>query len=309
MKRLVTLFAISALLLSTASAETWFLARDQEWKQVSPECEQAYLKANTLLEKGKFTKAYRAYEKSLEGCDPNSELYAQAMEKQFYIGSEYLSGRKKRVLLLFKMRGYAEGVRIMERIEERAGDAPIAVDAAVEVARSYEQRGKRHEEYYDIAHLKWSAIFENYDKRTEVASSGPTGDLAKDALLAMARCKHNAYTGPVHDASTLAGRVFGKRKPYDNAKACYKEFKSRYGEAEGINIDQKLAQVNEQLALKDLCTADYYQRTGSRQAANLYYQMVTRDWPGTKPAEKAKEMLINNLAGEEAQDDQNESRK
>lgn len=300
--RFVILVGMSVLMpLSSASAKTWFLGPGQDWEAVSPECKDAFTKADRHLNKGEFTRAARSYDKFLENCDPNSDLYGEALKRQFYIAEEYLAGRRKTVLGVFKIKGYAEGEKIMERISRRAGNAPIAMDAAVAVARSHEERGKSREVHYDLAYLKWSEIFDTYDRRARVASSLPTGEIGKDALLAMARCKHNAYRGPAYDACCLMGRPFGAKGPYESAKGCYEEFRSQYAGADDFHVDEKLAQISEQLARKDFVTGKYYQKTGNRQAANLYYQMVIRDWPGTKAARMAGEMLTENLGGEKVE--------
>jgi len=271
--------------LSMVSAETWYLARDQVWEPLSAQNKDTFVKANTLLSKGKITKAARSYDKFLEGCNPESELYTAALERQFYIANEFLAGRKKQVLGVFKIKGYAEGEKIMERISERAGlDDPngIGIKAAETLTESYQKRKR-----FDSAYHKWLEIFETYGRHH------------RDALLGMARCKHAAYEGPKFDASALIGRAFSENKPYDSAKGCYEDFKSQYPkDAQKLGVDEKLEQINEQLAYKDFRTGQYYQRTGNKQAANLYYQMVIRNWRGTKAAAMADEVLIRNLSSE-----------
>ncbi|HUW18047.1 MAG TPA: outer membrane protein assembly factor BamD [Sedimentisphaerales bacterium] len=300
---LITAAGISVLwTVSSLSAKTWYLGGDQDWKEVPAESKEAYVQANTLFSEGKLVKAARSYDKFLAGCDPNSELYQEALQRQFQIGREFLAGRKKTVLGVFRISGYAEGEKIMDRISDRAGGAIIGTEAALEVAQSYEQRGESDEEYYELAYLKWSDIFDSYDRRLRVASSTPTGELGKDSLLGMARCLHAAYRGPEYDASSLMGRTFGVRKQYDSAKSCYEGLRLLYPEeSEKFDADGKLKQLNEQLAWKDFSTGQYYEKTGSRQAANLYYQMVVRQWPGTKAAEMANETLSKNLSSKETE--------
>jgi outer membrane protein assembly factor BamD len=151
----------------------------------------------------------------------------------------------------------------MERITDRAGDAPIAKKAAVAVAKSYENRRK-----FNGAYHKWS----------EVSSLWPTGPLGKDALLGMARCKHAAYIGPRYDASNLV-----------SAKSYYENFRVRHpGDAAKIDVDGRLKQINEQLAYKQFSIGRYYQKTGNEQSANLYYRMVLRNWPDSTAAKMAK---------------------
>jgi outer membrane protein assembly factor BamD (BamD/ComL family) len=52
-----------------------------------------------------------------------------------------------------------------------------------------------------------------------------------------------------------------------------------------------LKQIDEQLAYKEFATGRYYQKTGDRQSANLYYQMVVDNWPDSAAADKAKEAM------------------
>lgn len=292
---------------SMASAKTWHLQSGRDWEQVSAQGQDRYLlavaeikqlvatgrtgtvttayerlkkdfpeiagpdldafiKAEILFSRGKFTKAVRAYERFLVEFS-QSRLYEAALDRQFSIATAFLAGRKRRVLGIFKMRGYAEGVRVMEKITDRAGTAPIGVKADVAVAESYERRGK-----FDAAYSQWSLISSRY---------GGTGRIAKDALLAMARCKHAAYKGQNHDASNLV-----------SAKSYYENFRLRYPEdAKAYDIDKKIGQIDGQLAYKQFSIGRYYQRTGNKQSANLYYQMVVDDWPQTTAAKMAEEAL------------------
>jgi outer membrane protein assembly factor BamD (BamD/ComL family) len=94
----------------------------------------------------------------------------------------------------------------------------------------------------------------------------------------MARCKHAAYKGPKYNASDLI-----------SAKSYYENFKLRYPkDAEAIDVDKILKQIDEQLACKEFNTGKYYQQTGNKQSANLYYQMVVDNWPGSAAADMAK---------------------
>lgn len=310
-------------------AETWYLQQGRNWKAVSAEAGDKYLpavaqtkklvdegqckaaekafnqlkkdfpetagpdldafiEAEMLRCKDKFVKAIRSYDKFLAEYYHESELCDAVLDRQFAVAAAFLAGRKKTVLGVFRMKGYAEGERIMERISDRAGlDTPMGTKAAVAVAKSREKRGK-----FDAAYYKWWEVF----------SQRKIGQIAKDALLGMARCRHAAFRGPEYDASRLIGRAFSEGGPYDGAKGCYEEFRVRYPkDAEKLGIDEKLKQIDEQLAEKQLVTAKYYQKTGSGQSANFYCRMVVDNWPQTKAAETASEMLVRNLGGKETE--------
>jgi len=137
----------------------------------------------------------------------------------------------------------------------------------VAVAENYERRGK-----FDAAYSQWSLISSRY---------GGTGRIAKEALLAMARCKHAAYRGQNYDVSNLV-----------SAKSYYENFRLRYPEdAKAYDIDKKIRQIDGQLAYKQFSIGRYYQRTGNKQSANLYYQMVLDGWSQTTAAKMAEEAL------------------
>jgi outer membrane protein assembly factor BamD (BamD/ComL family) len=206
---------------------------------------------------------------------PRSELREAALEREFAIAQSYLAGRKKRVLGFIPLKGYAEGIEIMERISDRVGlDEPdgIGFKAALAVAKNYEERKQ-----YNEAHLKWS----------EISSHFQTGQIGKDALLNMARCKYAEYNKKpkrrraLFDASSLT-----------SAKSYYERFRLLYpADARELHIDEKLKEIDEQIAHKQLTVGKYYRKTGNTQAANLYFEMVSKDWPNTEAAGAARALL------------------
>ncbi len=219
---------------------------------------EAFVKAELLLAKGQFDKAVRSYEKFLDEY-PRSELYETAMDRQFQVATAFLAGHKRRILKLFSIRGYSEGVRIMEKIAARAGDAPIAQRAMKSIAMSYEKREK---------------FIEAYETWSQISSRWPDGDMGREALLGMARNMHAAYRGPTYDATSLI-----------SARSYFQDLQSRYPQyAEEIGVEQILAHIEEQIAYKQYAIGEYYEKTNSKLAANLYYQHVTENWPDSSAA-------------------------
>ncbi len=241
-----------------------------------------FIEAELSFCKGKFTTAARTHNKLLTEY-PQSQLRQAALDRQFAIATAFLAGRKRTVLRFFRIRGYAEGIRVMERITDRVGlGTPMGIKAAIAVAENYEQRRKFNE-----AFLKW----------WEISSQWETGQIGADALLGMARCKHAVYNKhPEH-----------KRSQYDasslsTAKSYYEKFQLLYPkDAEEKGVDQILNQINEQLAYKQFAISQYYQRTANRQAANLYYNMVINNSPDSNVAKIAEEWLTINLYMEETE--------
>ena len=257
----------------TKAAEQAFEALKNDFPEIAGPDLDLFIKAEIYYCKGHFTKAVRNYNKLLTE-HPKSRFSEAALDRQFAIGMAYLGGKKKILLGIFKIRGYAEGVRIMEKITDRVGiDTQLGIKASVAVAESYEKREK-----YNEAYLKW----------WEISLEWETGRVGADALLGMARCKYAVYNKhpehkrPFYDASCLI-----------NAKSYYGRFKLLYPkDAKEIGVDEILSEIDEQLAYKQLSIARYYQATGNMQSANLYYDMVVSDWPDSKAAKEAKEMLV-----------------
>jgi hypothetical protein len=204
---------------------------------------------------------------------PDNDFRNQILEREFAIATAYIGGQKRQFLRVVKIKGHAYGVKIMEKITDRAGiDSQIGLKAALAVAEHYEKRKK-----FNQAYLKW----------WEISLQWQRGKTGRDALLGMARCKRAAYNlypenkRPFYDTSNLS-----------MAKSCYDKFKLLYPkDAEEMEVDRILTEIDEQLAESQLNIGKYYYKTDNIQSANLYFNMVISDWPTTKAAEIAKEML------------------
>jgi len=286
-----------------AGAETWRIDGTGEWRAVEPNTDDAYLlrvaeikrmvdagkatkvrkavkqlkkdypevagkdfdafiKGEVLLCQGKLTKASHQYDKFMDEY-PASAFKDAAMARQFEIGSAYLGGRKKQVLI-FRMKAYDEGIKVMDKVSDRGGKSELARRAALAVVQHYEKRKK-----YEQAYMKWS----------EVSSRWPTGETGRDALLGMARNKYSQYRGADYDVSSLV-----------SARSYYDNFRLRYpDDANKMDIEGIVRTIDEKIAGKQAKTGQYYERTGSKEAANLYYQMVVERWPQTQAAKTSQE--------------------
>ncbi|MHC4436997.1 MAG: tetratricopeptide repeat protein [Planctomycetota bacterium] len=233
---------------------------------------EIFIDAEIYYCRAKITKAVRNYDKLLKEY-PQSKFTDAALNREFAIATAYLAGKKKVILGFIRIKGYAEGIRIMEKIAERVGlDTQMGIDASVDVAENYEQRKKFNE-----AFLKW----------WEISLEWETGSVGRDALLGMARNKHAVYNKPPEHK-----RPFYDASCLNSAKSYYGRFKLLYPkDAREIGVDEILGGIDEQLAYKQLSIGRYYQKTGNIQSANLYYDMVVNDWPASKAAQQAKELL------------------
>lgn len=232
-----------------------------------------FIKAELLLSKNKFSKAARNYDKLLTKY-PKSLLSGPAIIREYQIGMTYLEGRKKVVLGLIPISGNEEGISILEKMIDHAGyDKQISIDASIEIAKNYEKRKK-----FEEAYLKWYEIYSLTDKNDVID---------RDALLGMAKAKlavynkNPEYKKPFYDASPLRTA----RSYFEMLRASYPDY------AQEIGIDETLNVITEELAYKELSIGLYYKKMGNIQSANLYFNMVISNWPESKSAEIAKNML------------------
>ncbi len=266
----------------TKAAKRAFKALKQDFSEIAGPDLDLFIKAEIHYSKGKLAKTVRTHEKLLNEY-PKSRFRRAAIERQFSIAKGFLAGQKMRFLLLFKLSRHSEGIRIMEKITDRTGiDSPIGVEAAVEVAQNYQKREK-----YNDAYLKWWEISLQYQ----------SGRIGRDALLGMAQSKRAVYNQhpeserSLFDASCLR-----------TAKSCYQKFKLIYPrDADELDVDEILVEIDKQLSEKQLTIGEYYTRTGNNKAANLYYGMVINDWPDSEAAGKARQIINESRSSESSE--------
>jgi outer membrane protein assembly factor BamD (BamD/ComL family) len=283
--------------------QTWHLGKDQQWQQIQSDEQgrytlaisnlkqlistgkageaqkalanlkkefpslagadlDAFIAADLLYAEGKFTDAIPAFDKFMDEY-PTSSLYEAALEREFQMGTALLAGYKVPLLKIFRVKGYDEGVKVMNRLADRAGDAPIAQQALVAVAKSFEKR------------LKWREAFDTW---ADISSRWPTGQIGKQALLSMATTMYAGYRGAQYDATGLI-----------SAKGYYQSYQSRYPEDSAkIGVDKILAQIEEQIAYKQYSIGRYYQHVSVKTGAVLYYDQVVSTWPDTQAGRLSK---------------------
>ena len=216
----------------------------------------AFIAADMLYAEGKFTYSIPDFDKFMDDY-PTSPLYEAALEREFQMRTALLAGYKVPLLKIFRVKGYDEGVKVMNRLADRAGDAPIAQQALIETAKSFEQR------------KLWREAFDTW---ADISSRWPTGQIGKNALLNMATTMYAGYQGPRYDATGLV-----------SAKGYYQSYQSRYpDDANHIGVDKILARIEEQIAYKQYCIGKYYQHVGIKTGAVLYYDQVVSNWPATE---------------------------
>ena len=235
---------------------------------------QVFIDAEMFLSQNKYLRAAKKYEKCLEDYTDNT-LRDPTVKRLYNIGIEYLNGRKRVLLGIFRLNGYAQGIEMLDTVTEAEGlEDPngLGVQGALAVADNYE-----HRQSYEDAYLKW----------LEISTVWENGRLGKQALLGMARNKHAAYNK--HPA---AKRHLFDASSLKAAKTYYEKYTVLYPEdAKSRGIPDIITEIDEQMAYKEYTIGQYYLRTGKVQAANIYFDMVLTRWPESETAQRVRETL------------------
>jgi len=227
--------------------------------------------AERKLVAGNIDKAEPLFEKVADDF-PLSRYVEPAMEGMYSCGRQYLAGKKRRVLKLFKVSAYEEGEAIMRSLIERVPDSFLAKRAYLALAESFEER----REY-----------IEAYNVWVEVSTRWPTGAEGRDSLLEMARSMHQAYLGTRYDATTLRSAV-----------GYYGQFAERYpSEAERLEVDKAVKLAIEQMADKTYSIAVQYMKVQDYESAIAYFNVIKDKWPESPLAAEAEKLLTR--CGEE----------
>jgi outer membrane protein assembly factor BamD (BamD/ComL family) len=249
----------------TGKAEKAFAKLKADYPELAGKDYDAFVAAELLYSKRKYDKAAKAYD-DFTDMFPQSPFFYSAMERQYQIATAYLGGYRRTVLGFIKLSAYEDGSEIMNKIADKTGDAPIAKNALTTIAVSSEKRAA-----YNEAYQAWAVV----------ADKWPTGQVGADALLGMARSLELDYKGPKFDSKVI-----------ESSKSYYSEYEKRYPDkASELQVSEKITQLDEKLAEKELTVADYYARTDSYQAANIYYQTILDKWVNSSAAGQVEEKM------------------
>jgi outer membrane protein assembly factor BamD (BamD/ComL family) len=234
-----------------------------------------FLKAEAYLLKDKFSRAAKVYQKVVEDY-PASELRTPTVQRLYDIGTMYVvDGRKKVLLWVFRISGSETGIKVLEVVSEAEGlEDPdgLGLKSALHIVDNYEKR-----QMYEDAYLKW----------LEISTVWEDGSLGRQALLGMAENKHASY-----NKNPVERRPFFDASSLKTAKTYYEKYMILFPDDQSESyVKTQIQEIDEQIAYKEYSIGQFYERTGQKRAANLYYDMVIGSWPGSEAAQMARETL------------------
>jgi outer membrane assembly lipoprotein YfiO len=197
---------------------------------------------------------------------PESRLFSAALEMQYQIADEYLSGYKEKFLGMRIIPQTEEAIEMLYRIQDRSPGSPLAERALRRTADYYFNSSE-----FDLAGDAYGAFLRMYPRSPDVPQIR-----LRQAFASLAQ-----FRGPRFDATPLI-----------DARAEFKEVQARYPDlAADANVANWIDRIDSDLAQKSLVDADFYRRTHQPRGAAYLDRYVSQTYPGSHEAELARHEL------------------
>ena len=227
--------------------------------------EAMYYRGQSLEELGKTYKAFDKYEELIKESG-NTEFFHKALEAEFGIAQQYLNGKKRPVLGIFKIAADDVGIKILERITERWPGSSLA-QRSLMLLGDYYLKKKLHDD-----------AVSNY---RQLAESYPSSVFVREARLGRAKASLGKFNGSAFDPAPLV-----------EAKECLLKYQALYGpNAQSDEVGPMLAKINDLQGEREYQIGRFYERTGKKESAILSFEGVVLRWPNSTWASKAQSKL------------------
>ena len=158
-------------------------------------------------------------------------------------------------------------LKVYENIRLNDPTGPFADDAIMATANSYFLRGR-----YNDADYHYELIRNEY----------PRSENQFEAHILGLQCKLQKYQGPDYDGSPL----IEAKKIVKQIKV---QFAGKLSEEDRARLEVDEANLQKQLATRELRRAKFYEENGYNASAKFHYANILRDFPGTPIANEAQQ--------------------
>lgn len=231
--------------------------------RVAPESQ--YRLGTIYEEQGDLIKAHKAYQ-SLIKSYPQSERFEEVVEREYQIGTNFLSGTKGKMMGLELRPSLPLAVEVFKGIVEAAPYGAFGDKAQFNLGVAYQRSGK-----YDDASEAFQGLIDQY----------PQSSLVQEARLQLAEVAYAKASSQTRDQSAL-----------DTAAQQAAGYLQRYPDAENAEKAAKIQQVvDERNAEKNYRIGLYYEKDNYLESALIYYRDTAKRYANTAWGQKAAEKL------------------
>ncbi|HOW59004.1 MAG TPA: outer membrane protein assembly factor BamD [Candidatus Omnitrophota bacterium] len=231
--------------------------------RVAPEAQ--YRLGTIFEEQGELVKAHKAYEGLIKSY-PQSERFEEVVEREYLIGTAFLSGKKGKLMGLDVRPSLPLAIEVFKKIVEVAPYGAFGDKSQLSLGMAYQKSG-RHDEALEA----FQNLIEQY----------PQSSLVKEARLKMAEVSFEKSSAQTRDQSAL-----------DAAAQQAQNYLQRYPDSEEAEKAAKIRQVVDEInAEKNYRIGLYYEKDNYLESALIYYRDTAKRYSETSWGQKASEKL------------------
>ena len=235
------------------------------------------VKANSLLAQigawrmcELYYREFKAIEKILT-LYPEYADFATLVNREYELGDEYSRGKRDPAFWALRFIPWLveedHSEEILKRALERAPFSPFAPRAHLRLAYIYDQSGR---------------VQDSIDQLREIVRDYPNSEQHKHAMLALAE-----------GLLELSRRGDGDGSLIREAADVLANFKERYPNAEEEDwVRRKFLESKDIQAQRIYDMAEFYRKSGRKEAAERYLAKVVSEYPESLPAVRSEEELV-----------------
>lgn len=213
-----------------------------------------------------YYQAFLAYQKTIDTY-PYSKRIEEIVEKQYRIGKLFYGGRKMKILGMSILPAKDKAIEIFRAVVNNAPYGKYADAAQYKIGLCFKEKKD-----FAQARLEFEKLLKEY----------PESSLIDEARYQIALCSLEASLEYDYDQS-LTDKALR-----DFEKVIIETSRADINEQE---IDRAISNLRDKKAKKAYKTGEFYQRLGHIESAEIYYNDVIKDFPGSVWAAKALERL------------------
>lgn len=249
--------------LDKAAEQFQLLLKKYPKSRVAPEAE--YRLGTIYEEKSDSVQAHKAYQALIKSY-PQSERFEEVIEREYQIGSMFLSGKKGKLMGLEIRPSLPLSIEVFQKIIETAPYGAFGDKSQFSLGIAYQKSGR-----FDDSVEAFQTLIDQY----------PQSNLIQQARLQMAEVAYAKSSSQTRNQSALdeaARQAQGYLKQYPGSEEA----------AKAAKISQEVDELN---AEKNYRIGFYYETDNYLESALIYYRDTSKRYPNTNWGRKASEKL------------------
>ena len=249
--------------LDKAAEQFKIILKQYPKSRVAPESQ--YRLGTIAEEIGDFVEAHKAYQALIKAY-PQSERFEEVIEREYQIGTMFLSGKKGKLLGLDIRPSLPLAIEVFKQIVAAAPYGAFGDKAQFDLGTAYQKSGS-----FDDSLEAYQNLIDQY----------PKSNLVQQARLRMTEVSYAKSSSQTRDQNAL-----------EEAARQAQSYLKRYPGSEEAREAEKISrEVDELNAEKNYRIGLYYEKDNYLTSALIYYRDTAKRYPDTSWGQKAAEKM------------------